>query len=59
MFNILGSRLALIEIKLAFFTVLSKYKIEVCSQTAEKVTHSSSPMVLKDKVFVELKPRKQ
>lgn len=52
----IGTRLALLEIKLVFFTILSKYTIEVCEKTPREVNFSQS-MAYKEDVFVELKPR--
>lgn len=55
----LGSRLALLETKLVFFTILSRYSIEVCSKTPKQFTYSVSPVAFKEDLYVELKPRQQ
>lgn len=54
----LGARLALLEVKLVMFTILSKYTFEVCEKTPRKVTFSASPLAYKETVYVELKPKK-
>lgn len=54
----LGARLAMIEAKLVFFTVLSKYSIEICEKTPQSFTYSFSPISFKEDLFVELKARK-
>lgn len=54
----LGNRLALLETKLAFFALLSKYSIEVCDKTPAELKYTMTT-ALKDPVFVELKPRKK
>ena len=53
----LGSRLALLETKLVFYSILSKYTIQVCEKTPPAVNYSTSLMGYKENVFVELKPR--
>lgn len=53
----LGARLALLEAKLVFFTILSKYSIKVCEKTPKEVNYGTSPVSYKEKVFVELKTR--
>lgn len=54
----IGLRLATIECKLAFFTILRKYSIEVCDKTPKQLTYSASPFAFNETVYVELKPRK-
>lgn len=54
----LGSRLALLEVKLVLFTILSKYSIEVGDKTPNEVTFSASAMAFKETIYVELKPRR-
>ena len=55
----LGSRLAILETKLAFFTILSRFTIEVCEKTPKQFTYTASPVSFKEDLYVELKPRKQ
>lgn len=54
----LGNRLAMLETKLVFFTVLSKYTIEACEKTPKEINYAASPLAFKETVIVELKPRK-
>lgn len=54
----LGNRLAMLETKLAFFSILSKYSIEVCEKTPKELKYTMTT-ALKEAVHVELKPRKK
>lgn len=54
----LGSRLALLETKIAFFAILSKYSIEVCEKTPKELKYTMTT-ALKEPVYVALKPRKK
>jgi cytochrome P450 family 9 len=56
----IGSRFALMEAKLIIFNILSKFTIETCDQTPKelKLAGTFGQFELKEKIFVELKPRK-
>lgn len=54
----IGSRLATLETKVAFFTTLSKYSFEVCEKTQKKLVYNPSGFSFTEKVYVEVKPRK-
>jgi cytochrome P450 family 9 len=55
----IGSRFALMEVKLLIFNILSKFTFEVCEKTPEKLEMmpSFTQIMFKEKIFVELKAR--
>lgn len=57
--NCIGSRLAVLETKLALYTTLCNYSFHACEKTPLKFTYGPSPIAFVEKVFVELKPRIQ
>jgi cytochrome P450 family 9 len=54
----IGSRYALLEAKLLLFSILTKFKIEKCSKTPEKLTHAMGNSGYMEKIYVDLKLRK-
>jgi cytochrome P450 family 9 len=57
----IGSRFALMEAKLLVFSILSKFSIEVCDKTPQKLElqPSFSQLLFKNDVIVEYKLRKK
>lgn len=55
----LGARFALLQAKLALFTTLSRYSIEICEKTPMEVKYTRSALALMDNIFVELKGRRR
>ncbi|KAG5670375.1 hypothetical protein PVAND_000645 [Polypedilum vanderplanki] len=57
----IGSRFALMEAKLLIFNVLSKFTMEVCDQTPEKLEliPSMTEITFKKAICVEYRPRKK
>jgi len=53
----LGQRLALLQSKLAMFTILSKYNFKCCEKTPEKITVVFTAAPIFEKVYIELKAR--
>ena len=54
----IGSRYALLEAKLFLFTIMSKFRIEKCDKTPEKLTHAFGNSGYLEKIYVTLKLRK-
>lgn len=57
----IGSRFALMEVKLLIFSILSKFSIEVCDKTPLKLEliPSFSQLLLKNSIIVEYRSRKK
>jgi cytochrome P450 family 9 len=54
----LGTRYALLELKLLMYKILTKFRIEKCSRTPEKLTRGKGIAGYKEKIYVTSKLRK-
>lgn len=54
----IGSRYALIEAKLLLFSVMARFKVEKCAETAEKLEFYNGTLGFEGKIFVAWKLRK-
>jgi cytochrome P450 family 9 len=54
----IGSRYAILEAKLLLFYIISKFSIEKCDKTPEKLTHAFGNSGYLEKIYVSLKLRK-
>jgi hypothetical protein len=50
--------LALLEAKLLLFSILTKFKIEKCSKTPEKLTFTKGNIGMNEKIYEKVKTRK-